>query len=52
MKMYTVVDVWLHTLTSALDGGEWSGSHLNYFIHGDGTPDTHWIGGCMDPGTH
>jgi hypothetical protein len=49
MKMYAVVEVWLHTLTTALDGGEWSGSHLNHFIQGEGTPGMHGIGGCVGP---
>jgi hypothetical protein len=49
MKMYATVEVWLHTLTSALDGGEWSVSHLNHFIHGEGTLGTHWVRGCVSP---
>jgi hypothetical protein len=34
----------IHSLTSALDGGEWSASRLREKAHG-----THWIGGWVDP---
>jgi len=44
MKTYWGMEVWLHTLTSALDGGEWSASQLGRF-----TPDTLWIRGWMGP---
>jgi len=29
MKAYRGVEVWLHALTSALDGGEWSVPHAS-----------------------
>jgi hypothetical protein len=34
-------------LTSALDGGEWSGSRPGRFTPGEETPSTHWIGGWV-----
>jgi hypothetical protein len=37
------------SLTSALDGGEWSASRPCHFIPWEGVPDTHWIGGWVDP---
>jgi hypothetical protein len=33
-----------HSLTSALDGGEWSASRPGRFISKERSPDTHWIG--------
>jgi hypothetical protein len=36
-------------LTSALFGGEWSVSRPGRFTLGERAPDTHWIGGRMDP---
>jgi hypothetical protein len=36
-------------LTSALDGGERSALSPGRFITREGTPGTHWIGGCVDP---
>jgi hypothetical protein len=36
-------------LTSALDGGEWSASRPGSFTTGERSPDTHWIGGWVDP---
>jgi hypothetical protein len=38
-------------LTSALDGGNWSASRPYRFTPGERAPDTHWIGGWMDPRT-
>jgi hypothetical protein len=38
-----------HSLTSALDGGEWSASRLGRFTPGGRAPDTHWIGGRVGP---
>jgi hypothetical protein len=39
----------LHTLTSALDGGDWSSSHCSHFTTGERDPGTHWIGGWVGP---
>jgi hypothetical protein len=36
-------------LTSALVWGEWSASHTDCLIPGEGAPGTHWIGGWVDP---
>jgi hypothetical protein len=36
-----------HSLTSALDGGEWSASRLGRFTHRERAHGTHWIGGWM-----
>jgi hypothetical protein len=36
-------------LTSALDGGELSGSCPNSFTHGETIADTHWIGRWVGP---
>jgi hypothetical protein len=44
VKTYGGVEVWLHVLTSALDGGEWLASRPGSF-----TPVTHWIGGSVGP---
>jgi hypothetical protein len=41
MKAYGGIDIFL---TSALAGGDWSASRPGLF-----TPDTHWIGGWVDP---
>jgi hypothetical protein len=50
MKAYGVVDVYIHIfLTSALAGGEWSGSRPCRFTPGEEAPGTHWIGGWVDP---
>jgi hypothetical protein len=38
-----------HSLSSALDGGEWSASHPGRFTPREGAPDTLWIGGWVDP---
>jgi hypothetical protein len=40
----------MHSLTSALDGGEWSASRPGRFAPRERAPGTHWIGGCMGPG--
>jgi hypothetical protein len=37
-----------HSLTSALDGGEWSASRPGRFTPTERAPGTHWIGGCTD----
>jgi hypothetical protein len=42
--------VYLHrVLTSTLDGAEWSTSRPGRFIPVIRAPDTHWIGGWVDP---
>jgi len=42
------VEVQLHALLIlALVGGKWSASHPGHFNPGEGTPDTHWIGGWV-----
>jgi hypothetical protein len=38
----------IHSLTSALDGDEWSASHLDRFTSKERAPGTHWIGGWVD----
>jgi hypothetical protein len=38
-----------HSLTSALDGGEWSASLPGGFIPRERVPGTHWIGGWVGP---
>jgi hypothetical protein len=38
-----------HSLTSALDGGEWSASRPGLFTPRERAPGTHWIGGWVDP---
>jgi hypothetical protein len=37
----------MHSLTSALNGGEWSASRLDYFTPRERSPATHWIGGWV-----
>jgi hypothetical protein len=37
------------TLTSALDGGEWSASRSGRFTARERAPRTHWIGGWVGP---
>jgi hypothetical protein len=50
MKVYGRVDVSIHIfLTSELAGGEWSDSRLCRFTPGERAPDTHFIGGWVDP---
>jgi hypothetical protein len=41
----------IHSLTSALDGGEWSASHPGRFTPRERAPGTHWIGGWVGPRT-
>jgi hypothetical protein len=36
-----------HSLTSALDGGEWSASRPDRFTPSERSPGTHWIGGWV-----
>jgi hypothetical protein len=38
-----------YSLTSALDGGEWSVSRPGRFTPREGAPGTHWIGGWVGP---
>jgi hypothetical protein len=38
-----------HSLTSALDGGEWSASRLGRFIPRGRAPGNHWVGGWVSP---
>jgi hypothetical protein len=38
-----------HSLTSALDGGEWSASRPGHFTSRERAPGTHWIGGWVGP---
>jgi hypothetical protein len=40
-----------HSLTSALDGGEWSGSCPGRFTPRERVPGIHWIGGWVGPRT-
>jgi hypothetical protein len=36
-----------HSVTSAIDGGEWSASRPGRFTHRERAPGTHWIGGWV-----
>jgi hypothetical protein len=38
-----------HSLTSALEGGEWSASSSGRLTPRERVPGTHWIGGWMGP---
>jgi hypothetical protein len=38
-----------HSLTSALDGGEWSASRPGRFTPRERAPGSHWIGGWVGP---
>jgi hypothetical protein len=38
-----------YSLTSALDGGEWSASRAGRFTARKRAPGTHWIGACVAP---
>jgi hypothetical protein len=38
-----------HSLTSALDGGEWSASRPGRFTPRERAPGTHWIRGWVGP---
>jgi hypothetical protein len=38
-----------HSLTWALDGGEWSASRSSLFTLRERAPGTHWIGGWVGP---
>jgi len=39
----------MNSLTSALDGSEWSASRPGRFTRRESGPGTHWIGGCVGP---
>jgi hypothetical protein len=39
----------MHSLTLALDGGEWSASRPGHFTPRERAPGTHWIGGWVGP---
>jgi len=39
----------MHSLTSALDGGEWSDSRPGRFTRREKAPGIHWIGGWVGP---
>jgi hypothetical protein len=39
----------MHSLTSALDGGEWSVLCPSHFTPWERAPGTHWIGGWVSP---
>jgi hypothetical protein len=39
----------MHSLTLALDGGEWSASRSGRFTPREGASGTHWIGGWVGP---
>jgi hypothetical protein len=39
----------MHSLTSALDGGEWSASHPGHLTPRETAPDTHWVGDWVGP---
>jgi hypothetical protein len=48
-----VLEEWMysstHSLTSALDGGEWSASRTGHFTSRERASGTHWIGGWVGP---
>jgi hypothetical protein len=39
----------MHSLTSELDGGEWSASRPGSFTPRERAPRAHWTGGWVDP---
>jgi hypothetical protein len=49
MKAYGGVDVYIHILTSALAGGEWSASRPGRFTSGERDPTNHCIRGGVNP---
>jgi hypothetical protein len=52
MMAYGGVDVQIHVfLTSALVGGEWSGTRSGHFTPGERAIGTHWRGGSVGPST-
>jgi hypothetical protein len=50
MNTYGEVEVQLHTLTSTLDGGDWSASRASRFTLREKSPGAHWVGGWVGPG--
>jgi hypothetical protein len=55
MKAYRIVGEWryssTHSLTSTLDGGDWSASRPGRFTPRERAPGTHWIGDWVCPRT-
>jgi hypothetical protein len=51
MKAYWGVEVYssTHSMTSALDGSEWSAARPGRFAARERDPSTHWIGGWVGP---
>jgi hypothetical protein len=43
------VEIWLHVLTSALDGGAWSASLPGHLTLRERYRGTNWLGGWMGP---
>jgi hypothetical protein len=39
----------MHSLTLALDGGEWSASRSGHFTPRERIPGTHWMGSWVGP---
>jgi hypothetical protein len=39
----------MHSLTAALDGGEWSASCSGHFTPRERAPSSYWIGGWVSP---
>jgi hypothetical protein len=39
----------MHSLTSALDGREWSASRTGRFARMEKAPGNHWVGGWVGP---
>jgi hypothetical protein len=49
MKAYWWSGSFTHSLTSELNGGEWSASRPGRFTPKERAPDTRWIGGWLGP---
>jgi hypothetical protein len=49
MKAYGGMDIWIHIFFTSVLVGEWSASRPDRFTPGERAPDTHWIGGWVDP---
>jgi len=43
------MEILLHVLTTALDGGEWKASRPSRFTTGERARGTSWIGGWVGP---
>jgi hypothetical protein len=52
MKTYGGGGIALPFLTSALDGAEWPYLRPGRILPGERTPDTHRVGGWVDPGVN